>query len=113
AFRDNGDTVTVTRGAKEYLLIKGTWECDCELVQTMKLPCRHAMVYRKAIASPFITPFAAINPRMQWLWNMQAVCRNAVLCCTWLSRDVKPKVEDPARPSYAVASIGDMAKYRY
>ncbi|KAG2991593.1 hypothetical protein PC120_g22670 [Phytophthora cactorum] len=35
---------------------------------------------------------------MQWLWNMQAVCRNAVLCSTWLSRNVKPNVEDPARP---------------
>ncbi|EGZ10292.1 hypothetical protein PHYSODRAFT_523025 [Phytophthora sojae] len=26
---------------------------------------------------------------MQSLWNWQATCRNAVLCCTWLSQDVK------------------------
>ncbi|KAG6954310.1 hypothetical protein JG688_00012428 [Phytophthora aleatoria] len=55
----------------------------------MKLPCWHAMVYRNAIPSPFIIPFAAINPRYVTMYSRQAVCRNAVLCYTWLSRDVQ------------------------
>eukprot|EP00644_Phytophthora_capsici_P006110 jgi/Phyca11/129895/e_gw1.89.78.1 len=26
---------------------------------------------------------------MKWIWNMQATCRDAVQCCTWINSDVK------------------------
>ncbi|ETO64274.1 hypothetical protein F444_18165 [Phytophthora nicotianae P1976] len=36
---------------------------------------------------------------MQWLWNLQSACREAVLCCTWLTRSVK-EVEDDTSPAH-------------
>ncbi|KAE9043484.1 hypothetical protein PR002_g3330 [Phytophthora rubi] len=63
AFKDNGATITVQRGEREYLLEKEEYTCDCEFSQTMKLPCRHAMVYRKACGHPLTIPFSAISSR--------------------------------------------------
>ncbi|EGZ10339.1 secreted protein [Phytophthora sojae] len=63
AFKDNGATITVQSEENEYLLEKEGWVCDCEFSQTMKLPCRHAIVYRKVCGSPFIIPFSSISPR--------------------------------------------------
>ncbi|ETP05986.1 hypothetical protein F441_17534 [Phytophthora nicotianae CJ01A1] len=36
---------------------------------------------------------------MQWLWNLQSACREAMLCCTWLTRSVK-EVEDGTSPAH-------------
>ncbi|EGZ18311.1 hypothetical protein PHYSODRAFT_261378 [Phytophthora sojae] len=62
-FKDNGATITVQREKKEYLLEKEGWVCDCEFSHTMKLPCRHAIIYRKVCRSTFVTPFASILSR--------------------------------------------------
>jgi hypothetical protein len=62
-FTDNGATVTVRKDQQEYLVEKASWTCDCEFALTMKLPCRHAMLYKKSIGSYFAIPFAAISPR--------------------------------------------------
>ncbi|ETL45945.1 hypothetical protein L916_04076 [Phytophthora nicotianae] len=60
---DNGATVTFRREAHEYLLLKETFKCDCEFSQTMQLPCRHAIMWRKTSGSPFVIPFSAIGSR--------------------------------------------------
>ncbi|KAG6959354.1 hypothetical protein JG687_00008849 [Phytophthora cactorum] len=60
----------------------------------MKLPCRHAMVYRKTCGNPFVISFAAIAPR-KWLWNLQSTCRDAVLCCAWINNEIKRAVDHP------------------
>eukprot|EP00644_Phytophthora_capsici_P019239 jgi/Phyca11/132972/e_gw1.283.2.1 len=62
-FVDNGPTVTLRRKDHEYLLQKDTFKCDCEFSQTMQLPCRHAMVWRKTRGGPFVVPFDAIGSR--------------------------------------------------
>ncbi|GMF59463.1 unnamed protein product [Phytophthora fragariaefolia] len=62
-FADNGATMTVRKDQEEYLVVKATWACDCEFASTMKLSCRHAMLYKKSIGSSFMNPFAAIQPR--------------------------------------------------
>ncbi|KAG2908080.1 hypothetical protein PC114_g10594 [Phytophthora cactorum] len=55
--------VTVRRVDHENLLRKESWECDCEFAKIMKFPCRHAMMYKKSIGSPFVIPYAAIASR--------------------------------------------------
>ncbi|KAE8898428.1 hypothetical protein PF003_g17579 [Phytophthora fragariae] len=63
AFKDNGTTVTVQCDERKYTLEKEGWTCNCEFAQTMKLPCRHAMAYRKTCGNPRIIPFSSISPR--------------------------------------------------
>ncbi|KAE8908519.1 hypothetical protein PF003_g7639 [Phytophthora fragariae] len=63
AFKDNGTTVTVQCDERKYTLEKEGWTCNCEFAQTMKLPCRHAMAYRKTCGNPLIIPFSSISPR--------------------------------------------------
>ncbi|OWZ01532.1 hypothetical protein PHMEG_00027057, partial [Phytophthora megakarya] len=67
---DNGDHVLVRNDAHEYQLQKDGLLCDCEFAQTMKLPCRHAMVYKQSTGSAFTIPFAAIEAR----WFSQTRC---------------------------------------
>jgi len=62
-FIEKEDTVTVRSGDREYMLQTQIWECDCEFALTMKLPCRHAMVFKQRSGSPFFIPFAAIAYR--------------------------------------------------
>ncbi|KAG3005877.1 hypothetical protein PC120_g17703 [Phytophthora cactorum] len=62
-FSDNGATITIKGGEREYLLEKDGLLCDCEFSQTMYLPCRHTMVYRKSCGNPFIIPFSSVAPR--------------------------------------------------
>ncbi|KAF1788877.1 hypothetical protein GQ600_11919 [Phytophthora cactorum] len=62
-FSDNGATITIKGGEREYLLEKDGLLCDCEFSQTMKLPCRHTMVYRKSCGNPFIIPFSSVAPQ--------------------------------------------------
>ncbi|ETP22521.1 hypothetical protein F441_04205 [Phytophthora nicotianae CJ01A1] len=70
SFKDNGTTITVLYEHHEYLLEKDGLACDCEFSQTMKLPCRHAMVYRKANGYPLIIPFSSIASRyFQVVWT--------------------------------------------
>ncbi|KAE9050615.1 hypothetical protein PR001_g2233 [Phytophthora rubi] len=47
AFIDNGETVTVRNDQNEYLVEEASRTCDCEFSLTMKLPCRHAMLYKR------------------------------------------------------------------
>lgn len=63
AFRDNGATVIVRRTEREFLREKESWKCDFEFSQTMQLPCRHAMIFRKTCGLPFVFPYAAIANR--------------------------------------------------
>ncbi|KUF99155.1 hypothetical protein AM588_10008345 [Phytophthora nicotianae] len=58
---DNGPTVTLRNEDHECLLQKETFKCDCEFSQTMQLPCRHAMIWRKSRGGPFVVPFGAIG----------------------------------------------------
>lgn len=60
---DNGNTVGVHKGDHVYQLNKDDLTCDCEFAMTMKLPCRHAMIYRRSLGSPFVIPYNAIEPR--------------------------------------------------
>ncbi|ETK81203.1 hypothetical protein L915_13284, partial [Phytophthora nicotianae] len=60
---DNGPTVTLRNEDHECLLQKDTFKCDCEFSQTMQLPCRHAMIWRKSRGGPFVVPFGAIGSR--------------------------------------------------
>ncbi|KAG6963189.1 hypothetical protein JG688_00008262 [Phytophthora aleatoria] len=87
--------VTVRRVDHENLLRKESWECDCEFAKIMKLSCRHAMVYKKSIGSPFVIPYAAIASSMKWLWNLQATCRRGVALCTCFNTEVKRLVNEP------------------
>ncbi|KAG1704168.1 hypothetical protein DVH05_006177 [Phytophthora capsici] len=42
---------------------------------------------------------------MQWLWNLQSACREAVLCCTWLTNSVKKAENDTAHPHVALLQL--------
>ncbi|KAI9995369.1 hypothetical protein PInf_012426 [Phytophthora infestans] len=42
---------------------------------------------------------------MKFLWNLQAACREAVLCCSWLTRSVKAAVDDPAPAQTAAVNL--------
>ncbi|KAE8953322.1 hypothetical protein PR001_g32926, partial [Phytophthora rubi] len=33
---------------------------------------------------------------MKWLWNLQATCRDAVICCSWLHREVRAAHAPPS-----------------
>ncbi|KAE9253715.1 hypothetical protein PF004_g1360 [Phytophthora fragariae] len=44
---DNQDQVVVQGASKIHRLRLDNWTCDCEFSLTMKLPCRHAMAFRK------------------------------------------------------------------
>ncbi|OWZ10945.1 hypothetical protein PHMEG_00016109 [Phytophthora megakarya] len=46
SFKNTGDHVIISNGNHEHQLQKDTLQCDCEFSKTMKLPCRHAMVYK-------------------------------------------------------------------
>ncbi|EGZ26515.1 hypothetical protein PHYSODRAFT_320450 [Phytophthora sojae] len=102
---DNGATITVQSEENEYLLEKEGWVCDCEFSQTMKLPCRHAMVYRKVCGSPFIIPFSSISPR--WFGQNR------------ISQQELMEVENPfvaklykGHPAASAGSLSEAEKYR-
>ncbi|KAG1692168.1 hypothetical protein DVH05_025814 [Phytophthora capsici] len=42
---------------------------------------------------------------MQWLWNLQSACREAVLCCTWLTNSVKKVENDTEHPHVALLQL--------
>ncbi|ETP22554.1 hypothetical protein F441_04164, partial [Phytophthora nicotianae CJ01A1] len=64
-FSNNGTTVSVSGGEREYLLKKEGYLCDSGFAQTMELPCRHARMYKMSSDNPFIIPFSTIAPT--WL----------------------------------------------
>lgn len=39
------------------------WKCDCNFASSMKLPCRHAMAFRKHRGISTIMPFSRIHLR--------------------------------------------------
>ncbi|ETP50560.1 hypothetical protein F442_04183 [Phytophthora nicotianae P10297] len=61
-FSNNGTTVSVSGGEREYLLKKEGYLCDSGFAQTMELPCRHARMYKMSSDNPFIIPFSTIAP---------------------------------------------------
>lgn len=62
-FKDSCSTTNVQYEDHDYLLEKDDLTCDSEFSQTMKLPCRHAMVYRKTSGNSLIIPFSSITSR--------------------------------------------------
>ncbi|EGZ11302.1 hypothetical protein PHYSODRAFT_338022 [Phytophthora sojae] len=105
AFKDNGATITVQSEENEYLLEKEGRVCDCEFSQTTKLPCRHAMVYRKVCGSPFIIPFSSISSR--WFGQNR------------ISQQDLMEVENPfvaklykGHPAASAGSLSEAEKYR-
>ncbi|KAE8961449.1 hypothetical protein PF011_g29747 [Phytophthora fragariae] len=105
AFKDNGTTVTVQCDERKYTLEKEGWTCNCEFAQTMKLPCRHAMAYRKTCGNPLIIPFSSISPR--WFGQSR------------LSQDELTEVEQPfvakvfkKKPRAVAGVLSDAEKYR-
>ncbi|KAF1782924.1 hypothetical protein GQ600_23801 [Phytophthora cactorum] len=101
-FKDNVDTITVNKrrggGGARILVVKEGWTCDCKFSQTMKLLCRHAMVYINTCGNPLVIPFAAISPRFCPGITLQSTCRDA-LCCSWVNTEVKRAVDDPLPPT--------------
>ncbi|OWZ03454.1 hypothetical protein PHMEG_00024816 [Phytophthora megakarya] len=63
SFKDTGDHVIICNGNHDNQLQKDTLQYNCEFSQTMKLPCRHAMIYKRSTGSAFIVPFSFIEPR--------------------------------------------------
>jgi hypothetical protein len=59
---ENGQVVEVT-GQKTHKVDLKDFSCTCEYATTMKLPCRHAMVYRKFKGGCSIIPLQRIDPR--------------------------------------------------
>ncbi|EGZ24706.1 hypothetical protein PHYSODRAFT_486010 [Phytophthora sojae] len=64
--KDHGDPslVVVYGTSSEYRLRTDDWRCDCGFSSSMRLPCRHAIAYRKSenLAGPLI-PWSRIDKR--------------------------------------------------
>lgn len=52
--------VTLQRDGIKHRVDKFNWMCSCEFSATMKLPCRHAMMYRKHLAHLLTIPYSSI-----------------------------------------------------
>ncbi|OWY91347.1 hypothetical protein PHMEG_00040108 [Phytophthora megakarya] len=58
SFKDMGDHV-ISNENHEHQLQKDTLQCNCEFSQTMKLPCHHAMVYKRSTGNGLAKLYAA------------------------------------------------------
>ncbi|KAE9260331.1 hypothetical protein PR003_g34418, partial [Phytophthora rubi] len=57
--------VNVVRGDRRHHVDKASSLCDCEFSATLKLPCRHMILYRKHAGILLVIPYASIQSR--WL----------------------------------------------
>ncbi|POM71359.1 LOW QUALITY PROTEIN: hypothetical protein PHPALM_12084 [Phytophthora palmivora] len=64
-FIDTGFGVNIVRDDRRYHVDKTTWLCNCEFSLTLKMPCRHVIMYRKHIGNVLTIPYASIPSR--WL----------------------------------------------
>jgi hypothetical protein len=58
-----GQTVEVKGTTKTHSVDLTDFSCDCEFAMTMRLPCRHAMAYRKHKGGSSIVPLQRIDER--------------------------------------------------
>ncbi|POM72916.1 SUMO protease [Phytophthora palmivora] len=57
--------VTLKCEDRNHRVDKFNWMCSCEFSSTMKLPCRHAMIYRKHVAKLLTIPYSSIPDRCE------------------------------------------------
>ncbi|ETI48531.1 hypothetical protein F443_07443 [Phytophthora nicotianae P1569] len=70
--QENSGVVVVNGVFSEHKLSLADWRCDCEFSMSMKLPCRHAIAYRKHCnASGPLIPWSGIDER--WTTTAQAL----------------------------------------
>ncbi|POM66416.1 LOW QUALITY PROTEIN: Secreted protein [Phytophthora palmivora] len=62
-FIDTGFGVNIVRDVCRYHVDKTTWLCNCEFSLTLKMPCRHVILYRKHIGNVLTIPYASIPSR--------------------------------------------------
>eukprot|EP00644_Phytophthora_capsici_P015900 jgi/Phyca11/123005/e_gw1.49.87.1 len=55
--------VNFKRDGHTHRVDKFNWMCTCEFSATMKLPCRHGMLYRKHLARMLTIPYSSIPAR--------------------------------------------------
>ncbi|ETP16357.1 hypothetical protein F441_09030 [Phytophthora nicotianae CJ01A1] len=79
AHKNNSDEVLVLGTFSCHVLNTNDWRCDCEFSKSMRLPCRHAIAYRRHIqfAGPMI-PWSCIDERwtspvtkLKVVWQLQ------------------------------------------
>ncbi|RLN06541.1 hypothetical protein BBJ28_00021182 [Nothophytophthora sp. Chile5] len=62
-YHETDNIVTARRDDRVHQVDKTTWMCDCEFSVTMKLPCRHVLLYRKHTGGYLTVPYSSIPPR--------------------------------------------------
>lgn len=63
SFVDIDDFVKVPRDNRVHKVNKTTWLCDFEFSVTMKMPCRHVLLYRAHVGGLFKIPYSSIPSR--------------------------------------------------
>ncbi|POM64669.1 hypothetical protein PHPALM_19778 [Phytophthora palmivora] len=74
SFIDTGFGMNIVRDDSRYHVDKTNWLCNCEFSLTVKMHCRHVILYRKHIGNVLTIPYARSHPGMFQVLPMFESC---------------------------------------
>ncbi|ETN23228.1 hypothetical protein PPTG_02860 [Phytophthora nicotianae INRA-310] len=98
--------VNLYRDGRKHRVDKYNWMCTCEFSSTMKLPCRHGMIYRKHVAHMLTIPYSSIPASFTMFPALGALDEEIAAV------DVPLRISAPCADVKRMKRMSDRDKYR-